>query len=68
MHLYFCYNFFHLIFPRKMFNGLSDFSWIEVVIIYIVNYLYHIDWRFIGWCLDNVWFVIKVAIIFRIDE
>ena len=47
-----------------MFNSLSDFSRIEVVTIYIVYYLSYIDWRFIGWCFDNVWFVIKVAIIF----
>lgn len=47
-----------------MFNSLSDFSRIKVVIIYIVNYLSHIDWRFICRCLDDVWFVIKVAIIF----
>ena len=51
-----------------MLNGLSDFSWIEVVIIYIANYLLYIDGRFISWCLDDVWFIIKVTVVFRIDE
>ena len=51
-----------------MLHCLSDFSWIEVVTIYIVYNLSHIDWRFICRCLDYIWFIIKVAIIFRIDE
>ena len=51
-----------------MFHGPSDVSGIDVTSVNIINYLFYIDWRFIGWSFDDIWHILEVGVILRVDK